>query len=247
MSLVRDADERRWSPVPADELTVLATGEIDLVGRVVDSSNATYVVQVTLDGEQLPAVYKPQAGERPLWDFDPGLYKRERAAYVLSEHLGWDLVPPTVVREDAPAGVGSVQRFVEGDHREHYFTLYDDRPELHDTFRRMAVFDCIANNTDRKSGHVLLGDDGHVYGIDHGLCFAADFKLRTVIWDFAGEEIPAADLDTIEPLASAVPNALATLLRRDEVAALQSRVQRLLTTRVLPVDRTGRRIPWPLI
>ena len=147
--------------MPTDELTVLATGEIDLVGRVVDSSNATYVVPVTLDGEQLPAVYKPEAGERPLWDFDPGLYKRERAAYVLSEHLGWGLVPPTVVREDAPAGGGSVQRCGEGDHREHYFTLYDDRPELHDTFRRMAVFDCIANNTDRKSGHVLLGENVH--------------------------------------------------------------------------------------
>lgn len=233
--------------MPTDELTILATGEIDLVGRVIDSSNATYVVHVSLDGTQLAGVYKPERGERPLWDFDPGLYKRERAAYVLSEHLGWGLVPPTVVREDAPAGVGSVQRFVEGDHREHYFTLYDDRPELHDTFRRMAVFDCIANNTDRKSGHVLLGDDGHVYGIDHGLCFAADFKLRTVIWDFAGEEIPAADLDAIEPLADAVPDALAALLSRAEVAAVKSRVQRLLTTRILPVDRTGRRIPWPLI
>ena len=233
--------------MPADELTVLSTGEIDLVGRVVDSSNATYVVQVSLDGTELPAVYKPERGERPLWDFDPGLYKRERAAYVLSEHLGWGLVPPTVVREDAPAGVGSVQRYVEGDHREHYFSLYDDRPDLHDTFRRMAVFDCIANNTDRKSGHVLLGDDGHVYGIDHGLCFAADFKLRTVIWDFAGEDIPAADLETIESLADSVPDALTALLSRDEVAALQSRVRRLLTTRILPVDHTGRRIPWPLI
>lgn len=233
--------------MPTDELTVLTTGDIELVGRVVDSSNATYVVYVTLDGEQLPAVYKPEAGERPLWDFDPGLYKRERAAYVLSEHLGWNLVPPTVVREDAPAGVGSLQRFVEGDASEHYFTLYDTRPELHDALRRMAVFDCIANNTDRKSGHVLLGEDGQVYGIDHGLCFAADFKLRTVIWDFAGEEISAADLETIGPLASSVPGELAVLLSRDEVAALQSRVQRLLTTRVLPVDRTGRRIPWPLV
>jgi len=136
---------------------------------------------------------------------------------------------------------------VEGDHREHYFTLYDDRPDLHDTFRRMAVFDCIANNTDRKSGHVLLGDDGHVYGIDHGLCFAADFKLRTVIWDFAGEEIPAADLATIEPLADAVPEGLAALLNREEVAALQARVRRLLTTRILPIDHTGRRVPWPLV
>jgi uncharacterized repeat protein (TIGR03843 family) len=233
--------------VPTDELTVLETGAIDLVGRVVESSNATYVVQVSLDGTELPGVYKPERGERPLWDFGPGLYKRERAAYVLSEHLGWGLVPPTVVREDAPAGVGSLQRFVEGDHREHYFTLYDDRPDLHDTFRRMVVFDCIANNTDRKSGHVLLGDDGHVYGIDHGLCFAADFKLRTVIWDFAGEDIPAADLATIEPLADAVPDALAALLNREEVAALQARVRRLLTTRILPIDHTGRRVPWPLV
>ncbi|MHB1010785.1 MAG: SCO1664 family protein [Propionibacteriaceae bacterium] len=229
------------------ELTVLQAGEIDLVGRVVDSSNATYVVQVTLDGEQLPAVYKPQAGERPLWDFDPGLYKRERAAYLLSDHLGWGLVPPTVVREDGPAGVGSLQRFVEADQREHYFSLYDTRPELHDAFRRLALFDCVANNTDRKSGHVLLGDDGHVYGIDHGLCFAADFKLRTVIWDFAGDEVPEEDLAAIEPLASSVPRLLAALLGRDEVQALQLRVRRLLTTRVLPVDTTGRRVPWPLI
>jgi uncharacterized repeat protein (TIGR03843 family) len=233
--------------VPPDELTVLQAGEIDLVGRVVDSSNATFVVQVTLDGEQLPAVYKPQAGERPLWDFDPGLYKRERAAYLLSEHLGWHLVPTTVVREDAPAGVGSVQRFVEADHREHYFSLYDSRRELHDAFRRMALFDCVANNTDRKSGHVLLGEDGNVYGIDHGLCFAADFKLRTVIWDFAGEEIPAHDLASIAPLAESVPRTLAALLSHDEVEALQLRVRRLLTTRVLPVDTTGRRVPWPLI
>ncbi|MBI4900179.1 MAG: SCO1664 family protein [Actinobacteria bacterium] len=233
--------------MPPDELTVLQAGEIDLVGRVVDSSNATYVVQVTLDGEQLPAVYKPQAGERPLWDFDPGLYKRERAAYLLSEHLGWHLVPTTVVREDAPAGVGSVQRFVEADHRQHYFSLYDSRRELHDAFRRMALFDCVANNTDRKSGHVLLGDDGQVYGIDHGLCFAADFKLRTVIWDFAGEEIPEQDLASIAPLAESVPRALAALLSRAEVDALQLRVRRLLTTRVLPVDTTGRRVPWPLI
>ncbi|HET7725589.1 MAG TPA: SCO1664 family protein [Propionibacteriaceae bacterium] len=233
--------------MPPDELTVLQAGEIDLVGRVVDSSNATYVVQVTLDGEELPAVYKPQAGERPLWDFDPGLYKRERAAYLLSDHLGWGLVPPTVVREDAPAGVGSLQRFVEGDQREHYFSLYDARPELHDTFRRLALFDCIANNTDRKSGHVLLGDDGHVYGIDHGLCFAADFKLRTVIWDFAGDAIPDEDLAAIEPLATSVPRILSALLSRDEVEALQLRVRRLLATRVLPVDTTGRRVPWPLV
>lgn len=233
--------------MPADELTVLASGDIELVGRVVESSNATFVVQVTAGDDTVAGIYKPEAGERPLWDFDPGLYKRERAAYLLSEHLGWGLVPPTVIRYDAPAGVGSVQLFVDCDHREHYFTLYEDRPELHGVLRRLALFDCVANNTDRKSGHVLRSDDGHVYGIDHGLCFAADFKLRTVIWDFSGEDIPEADLATIAPLADEVPADLAELLTHDEVEALRSRVRRLLATRVLPVDRTGRRIPWPLV
>ncbi len=234
--------------MPEDELTtLLETGPIELVGRVVESSNATFVVQVGTGDDAVMAVYKPERGERPLWDFDPGLYKRERAAYVLSDHLGWNLVPLTVVRDDAPAGVGSVQLFVDGDHREHYFTLYESRPDLHDAMRRMALFDCVANNTDRKSGHVLLGPDDQLYGIDHGLCFAADFKLRTVIWDFGGEDIASADLDAIEPLAESVPQALSDLLTGDEVAALQSRVRRLLTTRVLPVDRTGRRIPWPMV
>lgn len=234
--------------MPEDELiTLLETGPIELVGRVVESSNATFVVQVGTGDDAVMAVYKPERGERPLWDFDPGLYKRERAAYVLSDHLGWDLVPLTVVRDDAPFGVGSVQLFVDGDHREHYFTLYESRPDLHDAMRRLALFDCVANNTDRKSGHVLLGPDDQLYGIDHGLCFAADFKLRTVIWDFGGEDIASPDLDAIEPLAESVPQALSDLLTDDEVAALQSRVRRLLSTRVLPVDRTGRRIPWPMV
>lgn len=234
--------------MPEDELTtLLETGPIELVGRVVESSNATFVVQVGTGDDAVMAVYKPERGERPLWDFDPGLYKRERAAYVLSDHLGWDLVPLTVVRDDAPFGVGSVQLFVDGDHREHYFTLYESRPDLHDAMRRLALFDCVANNTDRKSGHVLLGPDDQLYGIDHGLCFAADFKLRTVIWDFGGEDIASADLDAIEPLAESVPPALSDLLTGDEVAALHSRVRRLLSTRVLPVDRTGRRTPWPMV
>lgn len=234
--------------MPQDELTtLLEAGPIELVGRVVESSNATFVVQVGAGDDGVMAVYKPERGERPLWDFEPGLYKRERAAYVLSAHLGWGLVPLTVVREDAPFGVGSVQLFVDGDHREHYFTLYESRPDLHAAMRRLALFDCVANNTDRKSGHVLLGPDDQLYGIDHGLCFAADFKLRTVIWDFGGEDIAGDDLDAIEPLAQSVPEALAELLTGDETTALQSRVRRLLDTRVLPVDRSGRRIPWPMV
>ena len=150
-------------------------------------------------------------------------------------------MPPTVIREDGPLGVGSLQWFIEGDQREHYFTLYADSPETHAVLAQIAVFDCITNNTDRKSGHVLRGDDGHVWGIDHGLCFSAEFKLRTVIWDFAGEPIPAPLLEDVTPLAEAVPPGVAELLDGAEVAALRRRVQRLLREGVLPADRTGRR------
>ena len=123
----------------------------------------------------------------------------------------------------------------------------EDAPETHRDLARIALFDYVANNTDRKSGHVLRGDDGRVWGIDHGLCFSAAFKLRTVIWDFAGEPIPDALLEDIAPLAEAVPPEVAELLDDDEVTALQRRVQRLLHARVLPVDRTGMRYPWPLV
>ena len=165
----------------AQQEELLSTGELSIVGRVIDSSNGTYVVEVT-DGDTYTwAIYKPQSGERPLWDFDPGLYKRERAAYVLSEALGWSLVPPTMVRADAPLGVGSLQWYIECDPSMHYFNLLRHAPDTHDALRRMAVFDMVGNNTDRKGGHVLQSADGHVWGIDHGLCFAAEYKLRTVI------------------------------------------------------------------
>lgn len=229
------------------ELTLLAEGSIELLGLIPRSSNQTFFVQVTCGEDEGYAVYKPEAGERPLSDFEPGLYKRERAAYLLSESLGWDFVPPTVVREDAPLGVGSLQWFVVCDFEQHYFTLFEDAPETHRELARMALFDYVANNTDRKSGHVLRGDDGRIWGIDHGLCFSAAFKLRTVIWDFAGDPIPDALLQDIAPLAEAVPPELAELLDDDEVAALQRRVQRVLAAGVLPVDRTGMRYPWPLV
>jgi uncharacterized repeat protein (TIGR03843 family) len=229
------------------ELTLLGEGRIELLGRIAGSSNATFLVRVSCGDDTACAVYKPEAGERPLYDFEPGLYRRERAAYLLSEHLAWEIVPRTVIREDSPLGVGSLQWFVECDFREHYFTLYADSPETHRVLSRIALFDCIANNTDRKSGHVLRGDDGRVWGIDHGLCFSAGYKLRTVIWDFAGESIPNTLLEDIAPLAEEVPPQLAELLDDDEVAALQRRVQRLLRERVLPVDRTGLRYPWPLV
>ena len=168
------------------------------------SSNAAFFIQLTDWNDTGWAVSKPESGERPLFDFEPGLFRREQAAYLLSEHLGWGLVPRTVTRDDAPLGVGSLQWFIECDGREHYFTLYEDQPETHPVLAQIALFDCIANITDRKSGHVLLGNGGRVWGIDHGLCFAADFKLRTVIWDFAGDPIPDALLADIAALLDGV-------------------------------------------
>ena len=233
--------------VSGRELTLLTEGRVELLGRIMSGSNATFLAEVSCGGDSAWAVYKPEAGERPLADFDAGLYRRERAAYLLSEALGWGIVPPTVVRTDAPLGVGSLQWFIEGDQQEHYFTLYADAPETHAELARIALFDYVANNTDRKSGHVLRSTDGRIWGIDHGLCFSAAYKLRTVIWDFAGDSIPAALLEDISPLAVGVPEGLAALLDHAEVASLQRRVRNMLQEKALPVDRTGMRYPWPLV
>lgn len=228
-------------------LEVLAAGEVEVLARIVPSSNHALLVAVTCGERTVNAVYKPEAGERPLWDFEPGLYRREVAAYLLSEALGWGLVPPTVVREDAPAGVGSLQLWVEADPSEHYFTLYESAPEAEAALRAMAVFDVLANNADRKSGHVLRGADGRIQGIDHGLCFAADDKLRTVIWDFAGEPIGSDLLDGLAPLAAEAPAALAALLDTEELDALRRRARRVLAAGHYPVDRSGYQVPWPLV
>lgn len=229
------------------EVELLQSGTVEPIGNIVASSNGAMLVEVTNEDEAALAVYKPLAGEQPLRDFAPGLFKRERAAFVLSDYLGWGLVPTTIIREDAPLGIGSLQWFVEHDSREHYFTLYDGAPTTHPTLVQFALFDVIANNTDRKGGHVLHGLDGKLWGIDNGLCFSAEFKLRTVIWDFAGQAIPEALLADISPLAEGVPPELAELLDEDEVEALSFRVRRLLREEVLPTDYTGMRYPWPLV
>lgn len=229
------------------ELTLLCEGRVELLARIPRSSNATFLVRISRGGDSAHAVYKPESGERPLSDFEPGLYRRERAAYLLSEYLQWGLVPPTVIRHDSPLGVGSLQWFVACDYREHYFTLLEDSPETHSVLSQIALFDFITNNTDRKSGHVLRDNDGRVWGIDHGLCFSAGFKLRTVIWDFAGDPIPGDLLQDIAPLAAEVPSDLLELLDDDEAVALRRRVQRILREGVLPVDPTGMRYPWPLV
>ncbi len=234
--------------MPTDELSALAVlehGAIEIETRMPYSSNATFVVSVTNADTTLRAIYKPLRGERPLWDFEPGLHRREVAAYRLATAMGLDFVPPTVLR-DGPLGEGSLQLFVDADFEQHYFTLFESQPELHDCFRDIAVFDILANNTDRKSGHVLVDSENHVWAIDHGLCFAADFKLRTVIWEFGGEEIPDTALGAVERVAS-LPLDVAALLSDDEVAAHGERAAWLLEHRRLPVDPSGRRYPWPLV
>jgi uncharacterized repeat protein (TIGR03843 family) len=234
-----------------DPVRHLLRGDIDIEGRMPYSSNATFLVNVTHEGRSHPAIYKPVRGERPLWDFEPGLHRREVAAYRLSEALGVGVVPPTVLR-DGPLGEGSVQWFVDADHRQHYFTIYESFPDLHDRLRAMALFDVLANNTDRKSGHCLLvppseHEPASVWGIDQGLCFSADYKLRTVIWEFGGEPIPDDLLERVAALCSSVPLEIAALLADDEVEAIQGRAAWCVEERLFPTDPSGRRYPWPMV
>lgn len=236
--------------MPPNELTdraLLEQGEIEILGRMPWSSNGTFLVECCLDGRTARGIYKPHKGERPLWDFPDGLYRREVAAYELSDALGWDLVPLTVVREEGPLGIGSLQAFVDADFEQHYFTLVEDETH-HDTFRRMAAFDFVANNTDRKSGHCLIDTDAHIWGIDNGLSFHADFKLRTVIWEFGGDPIDDDTRSDLDGLASgdlAAP--LAALLGVFERDAVQARARALVRNKELPTDPSGQRYPWPLV
>jgi uncharacterized repeat protein (TIGR03843 family) len=236
--------------VPSAELIdLLHHGEITVKGRMPWSSNATFLTEVCSRDAITLAVYKPARGERQLWDFPSGLGHREVAAYELSEALGWGIVPATVFRTEGPLGEGSLQRFVEADFEHHYFTLYEDETERwHGELRRICVFDLLANQTDRKSGHCLLGDDGNIYAIDNGLSFHAEFKLRTVIWEFGGEPIPTELLDDVEHFVEAgVPDTVACLLDPFERDALLARGRALVRERHFPIDGTGRRYPWPLV
>ena len=239
--------------MPSNELNpesnivhALEHGDITIIGRMPHSSNATFLVSVQCGETSTQAIYKPLRGERPLWDFEPGLHRREIAAYLLSQAMGINMVPPTVLRE-GPLGEGSLQHFIDADVEQHYFTIFEQREDLHDQLRAMCVFDIVANNTDRKAGHCLLGLDEKIWSIDHGVCFSADFKLRTVIWEFGGEPLPDHLRAAIEPLIETVPLNIATLLSSDEVSALQERVQWLCEGGAFPIDRSGSRYPWPLV
>lgn len=200
--------------------------------------------------EILKAIYKPHRGERPLWDFPDGLYRREVAAYELAVLLGWDIIPRTVLR-DGPFGIGSVQTFVDADFSEHYFTMMENRPSVHDQFRIMATFDLIANNADRKGGHILLRPaDDTVWGIDQGLCFNVEPKLRTVLWDFAGEKVPKALRPDVERVASLKPGELGPLddlLMADEIETMLARAKRVAERPFFPHPKSDYAYPWPMV
>jgi hypothetical protein len=235
---------------PAEERALITRGAIEVVGRVAWSSNAALLVTVAGDAGEMLAVYKPQRGERPLWDFPDGtLCRRETASFRISEALGWDIVPTTVLR-DGPYGVGMVQRFVEHDPDDHYFTLLESHP---DDFRRFAAFDVVVNNADRKGGHCLLElATGRIFGIDHGLTFHVGPKLRTVIWDFSSEPVPedlVADLEGFRRLLDgALGEELCGLLHPAEFDALLRRTDRLLAIGRYPEPDDGyHSVPWPMI
>lgn len=224
---------------------LLDRGEIEVLGRMPWSSNGTYLVTVSDGDARAQAIYKPEAHERPLWDFPAGLWRREVATYRTATALGWPVVPPTVARS-GPFGPGSVQFFVPSHFEQHYFTIRADakhRTDLH----RLCVLDVIVNNTDRKGGHVLLSHTGSVWGIDHGLSFHEEFKLRTVMWDDAGEPIDAPLLDDVDRNIDAAIDAIGELLTPVEIEAAHRRALAVRTTGLFPRDPTGQRYPWPLV
>lgn len=234
-------------------LSALYKGNLRLEGRFIYGSNYTFLGQCQHQGVTYKVVYKPVQGERPLWDFPhQTLAKREVAAYLVSEALGWELVPPTVFRtQGMPIGAGSVQVFIEHNPDYHFFNLQpDDRQEL----PKVMLFDLLINNADRKGGHLLIDPDGHLWLIDHGLCFHTEDKLRTVIWDHAGEAIPPdllADLESfhreLDPGAAACQKLL-PLLNPQEIDAVQTRAQKLLQQGLFPLPPEDRRAyPWPLV
>lgn len=258
-----------------DALELLTRGELAVEGRLVDASNATLYATATLDGTSLACVYKPRAGERPLWDFPDGtLALREVAAYVVSEATGWGFVPPTVHR-DGPFGPGMCQLWVDADDAVELVDVVDpaaipqgwlrvldalgpggrpvslahaDEPQL----RRLAVLDAVLNNADRKGGHILPTRDGRLHGIDHGVCFNVEDKLRTVLWGWAGQPLDAESREVLERLAADLRTGqplrlrLDELLARNEVRATTSRVRTLLESARFPLPVEGwPAIPWP--
>lgn len=231
-----------------EALHLLRHGEVQVEGRLVDASNATLYCAVSCDGLTAACVYKPVAGERPLWDFPDGtLAGREVAAYELSAHSGWRIVPPTVYR-DGPAGPGMVQLWIETDPDADLLSLIRSADSV--GLARIAVFDAVINNADRKGGHLLPSAAGHVYGVDHGVSFHVEDKLRTVLWQWAGDPLPAPAVDVLVELRAALDRELGAALRglvnAREVRQTARRVDRLLALGRYPEPgEDWPAIPWP--
>jgi hypothetical protein len=230
-----------------EALALLTAGELRPLGLMPRASNYTFLAEVGDGTDKVLAVYKPREGESPLWDFPEGtLCNREVAAYLLAQALGWPDVPPTVLR-DGPMGPGSVQLYMTVDPRQHYFTL---RQVCLDAFLPIATFDVLANNADRKSGHCLRGEDGTIWVVDHGVCFSSEPKLRTVIWEFAGEPVPPKYLKDVGRVATdlrsgPLRDSLLGLLSKREIDATARRAEALVSAGRFPHPGNGRAYPWP--
>lgn len=233
-------------------LDLLTRGDLEVAGRLVDASNVTMYCTVSGDAGEVACVYKPVAGERPLWDFPEGtLAGREVAAYAVSRAAGWNVIPPTVYRE-GPFGPGMCQLWIDIDDSVDLVALArrTDDPGL----RQMAVFDAVVNNADRKIGHLLPTPDGHLYGCDHGVCFSADYKLRTVLWQWRGDELPGKAVSALGRLSEVLradgelTTELSKWLDPDELDATRARVEILLEHKVHPFPPADwPAVPWPPI
>jgi uncharacterized repeat protein (TIGR03843 family) len=245
--------DRKYDPSnKKDILKILAEGKMTITGQFMRSSNYTFLARLENGQDVIQAVYKPQKGETLLWDFPAGtLCLREVAAFLVSEHLAWDLVPPTVFRKGAPLGKGALQLFVEHDPQLHYFSFEQKTKQR---LKPTVLFDLIINNADRKAGHILLDRHDHLWLIDHGTCFHTEFKHRSVVWEFAGQDIPNRLKEDIQQLARALENEqqikqdFARFISPAEIRAMQTRINILLQLSAFPFPEENRRtIPWPPI
>jgi hypothetical protein len=228
-------------------LAALSYGDLKVTGRLVDASNATLFGEIAVGQKVFNCIYKPVTGERPLWDFPDGtLANREYAAYLISEAMQLNCVPPTLLRE-GPFGLGMVQLWIDIDEEIDLAELYrQDLPRL----RNLALFDVVINNTDRKIGHLLPIMNGHIYGCDHGVTFHSEDKLRTVLWQWEQDELLASEIATLDllqnELSSEVGEQIKQLITQQEFTALQLRVSRLLATKVFPSPSPDwPAVPWP--
>ena len=248
-----DRSERHTDGMESHDAAIdlLTNGDMAVAGRLVEASNATLYCTISRDEAAAACVYKPVAGERPLWDFPHGtLAGRELAAYELSHASGWPIVPPTVYR-DGPFGPGMCQLWIDSDPEVDLIALA--RSSKHKGLRAMAVFDAVINNADRKIGHLLPAPDGHLYGCDHGVCFAEEYKLRTVLWQWRGDALTQDAVGTLEGLldrfrSGELAETLTRWLTRQEVRATRMRIEALLRHKVHPYPPDDwPAVPWPPI